>query len=114
MAPKKKRNKGIVYSTDPDFDYDSFDDNESEETPEPSKQNLKISRQRLKGNKVVTKITGFIGPEDDLKQLGKELKAKCGCGGSVKNGEVLLQGDFREKIGSELTKKGYKFKFSGG
>ena len=110
---KKKKVKGIIYSTNPDYEYD-FEEEEAADTPEPSRQNLRISVQRLKGNKLLTKVYNFVGSEEDLKVLGKHLKNKCGCGGSVKNGEILLQGDFREKIGKELSQMGYKYKFSGG
>ncbi|MEM7374268.1 MAG: translation initiation factor [Bacteroidota bacterium] len=113
MGRKNQQKRGIVYSTDPDFDYDYESEGEVE-TPEPSKQKLTIRLQRLKGNKVVTKISNFVGQEDDLKSLGKQLKGKCGCGGSVKDGEILLQGDFREKVGNALSKMGYKWKQSGG
>ena len=113
MGKKSNRKKGIVYSTDPDFDY-SYDGEEEEETPEPAKQNLRIRLQRLKGNKVVTKVCDFVGKEEDLKALGKLLKSKCGCGGSVKEGEILLQGDFRQKVGNTLTQMEYKWKQAGG
>lgn len=113
MAKKKKRNSGIVYSTDSSYNYGNDDIHESATIP-PQQQDLRISRQRLKGNKVVTRITKFIGKEDDLKDLGKLLKQKCGCGGAVKNGEILLQGDFVEKLKVELAKLGYKSKQSGG
>lgn len=113
MAKKKKNRGGIIFSTDPDFEDDFYDD-EVEETPEPSRQNLRVSRQRIKGNKVITLITGFEGADSDLKDLGKKLKSLCGCGGTVKDGEIILQGDFREKVGTELGKSGYRYKFSGG
>ena len=112
---KKKRNKydGVVYSTDPDFGYSSEEDQEEETLP-PQQQNLKIQLQRLKGNKVATIVYNFIGTEADFKDLGKRLKQKCGCGGSVKGDQILLQGDFREKIKTELGKLGYKYKQVGG
>lgn len=113
MGRKNQQKRGIVYSTDPDFDYE-FEGEEELETPEPSKQKLTIRLQRLKGNKVVTRISDFVGKEEDLKSLGKLLKGKCGCGGSVKDGEILLQGDFRQKAGAALTKLEYKWKQSGG
>lgn len=112
MAKKNKR-KGVVYSTDPDFEYDD-ELNEEAATLPPHQQDLRISLQRLKGNKVVTRIYQFVGTEDDLKALGKTLKNKCGCGGSVKDGEILLQGDFRPKVQAYLSEKGYKFKLAGG
>ena len=114
MSKKKQRRSGIVYSTDPDFEPE-FDQGEQEaETLPPQQQDLRISLQRLKGNKVVTRVYQFVGSDDDLKDLGKQLKQSCGCGGSVKNGDILLQGDFRELIGKELSKQGYKYKLSGG
>lgn len=114
MSKKKQRRSGIVYSTDPDFDPELDQDEQETETLPPSQQNLRISLQRLKGNKVVTRVYQFKGSDEDLKDLGKQLKQTCGCGGSVKDGEILLQGDFRELVGKELTKQGFKYKFSGG
>ncbi|PSK83868.1 translation initiation factor 1 [Prolixibacter denitrificans] len=116
MGKNKKKNdrQGIVYSTDDQFDYE-YNEQEEEETLPPSQQNLKImlDRKQRKG-KEVTLITGFVGAEDDLKALGKQLKSKCGVGGSVKNGEILLQGDFRDKAMQLLTNEGYKVKKAGG
>jgi len=110
---KKKRFEGVVYSTDPDY---SYEDGEMEtETLPPRQQDLRVSLNRkLKGGKVATVITGFQGSEEDLKDLGKTLKSKCGVGGSAKDGEIIVQGDQRNKIGDELKRLGYRFKFSGG
>ena len=113
MGKKNKKRSGIIYSTDPDYDYE-VDGEEEEETLPPNQQDLRITLQRLKGNKSVTKVYDFVGTEQDLKALGKELKSLCGCGGSVKNGDILLQGDFREKVKGHLSKKGYKYKQVGG
>jgi len=109
----KKRPKGIVYSTNPDYQY-SYDDQQKEETLPAGEQDLRIHLQSLKGNKKVTIIRGFVGNEDDLKDLGKNLKSSCGVGGSVKDGEILVQGDQREKVLALLIKDGYKAKKSGG
>lgn len=110
----KKKRVDIVYSTSPDFQYD-YDEEESEETLPPSKQDLRVmlDRKQRKG-KEVTLVTGFRGKNDDLKELGKELKSSCGAGGTVKNGEILVQGDFRDKILDMLHEKGYKARKAGG
>lgn len=113
MGKKKNKRSGIVYSTDPDYAYDVEQEEEVETLP-PKQQDLRITLQRLKGNKQVTKVYQFVGSEADFKQLGKDLKSLCGCGGAVKNGEILLQGDFREKVKKYLTSKGYKHKQVGG
>ncbi len=109
----KKRPKGIVYSTNPDFHYDYHRSSEVE-TSMPSEQNLRVHLQSLKGNKKVTIVRGFVGKEEDLKDLGKKLKSACGVGGSVKDGEILVQGDQRDKVMALLIKDGYKAKKSGG
>ncbi len=110
MAKKYRRAKdGIVFSTDPDF---SFEETEEEIlTLAPEKQKLKvlIDRKQRKG-KTVTLITGFIGNIDDLKDLEKKLKILCGAGGSIKDGEILIQGNFQEKIFDFLSKSAYNVK----
>ena len=113
---KKKKNKnkgGFVYSTNPDFE--PSEEEGSQETLPPNQQNLRVSldKKHRKG-KEVTLITGFIGDEEDLKDLGKSLKSKLGVGGSAKNGELIIQGDFRDEIMSMLKEKGYKVKKTGG
>lgn len=102
----------VVYSTNQDFEYDNEDNNI--ETLDAKQQKLKIWLDRRKGNKVVTIIKDFIGNEDDLKSLGKTLKSKCGAGGSVKDNEILIQGDFRDKVLDLLKNAGYGAKKAGG
>jgi translation initiation factor 1 len=111
---KKKAPKGsnIVYSTN-DAYYDDWTE-ETEETLPPAQQQLRIWLERKKGGKVTTVVKDFVGNDDDLKALGKELKSKCGTGGSVKDGEIIIQGDFRDKVLELLVKAGYKAKKSGG
>ena len=114
MAKKKKKRIDIVYSTNPDFDY-GYDDAEEQETLPPEQQNLKVflDKKQRKG-KMVTLITGFVGTESDLKDLGRMLKNKCGVGGAVKNNEILIQGAFRDKIIDILQNLDFKAKPSGG
>jgi translation initiation factor 1 len=107
-----KKNSKVVYSTNPDYSYD--EENDVIETLAADKQNLKVWLDRLKGNKVLTVVRGFKGNEEDLKELGKVLKSKCGTGGSVKNQEILIQGDFRDRVVELLIKTGYKAKKAGG
>lgn len=98
----------IVYSTNPDFKYDDGGEEEVE-TLQPARQQLRIQLdKRNRNGKSVTLITGFVGTEDDLKELGKMLKTKCGVGGSSKDGEILIQGDFRQKVCDLLLQAGYK------
>jgi len=106
MAKKKRKEwDGMLYSEE---DLDSYED---QETLNPEDQNLRIKLDSKNRNgKSVTLVTGFIGLHDDLKDLGKELKSACGVGGSVKDGEIIIQGDFREKICQILDKKGYRYK----
>lgn len=113
MAKKKKR-VDVVYSTNPNYGYD-FDNDSVEETLEPNAQNLRvlIDRKQRKG-KSVTLVEGFVGTEDDLKALGKMLKSKCGVGGSVKDGDILIQGEVRDKVMGLLKDTGYNVKRVGG
>lgn len=100
--------KNIVYSTNPNFQHEDDDDMEME-TLAPEEQELKvmIDRKQRKG-KSVTLITGFEGSDEDLQELGKALKQKCGVGGSAKNGEIIVQGENKEKIFELLLKMGYR------
>ena len=102
-----KERLNIVYSTNPDFNYQTEDEEEIE-TPEKKNQKLRVSIEKKgRGGKTVTLITGFIGREDDLKELGRTLKTKCGVGGSAKDGEIIIQGDFKQRVIELLKAEGY-------
>ncbi len=110
MSKKNKGYQGVVFSTDPDFGYIS-DDSEIQETPEPRLQDLRVQLDRKqRGGKAVTLITGFIGSQEDLQILGKKLKQNCGVGGTAKDAEIIIQGDFREKVMTLLLADGFKVK----
>ena len=105
-----KKRLGVVFSTNPDFQYEEEAD-EQPETLEPSKQNLIVSIDRKgRGGKQVTIVTGFIGTDEDLAELGRTLKVKCGVGGTAKDGEITVQGDFRDRVVTLLQDMGYKAK----
>lgn len=98
----------IVYSTNPDFKYDNGEEEEVETLDKKTAKASRFDREKKgRGGKTVTVITGFIGSEDNLKDLGKLLKTKCGVGGSVKDGEILIQGEFRQRIIDLLKAEGY-------
>lgn len=114
MSKRKNDHSSYVYSTNPDFSFEE-DNNDAAETPQPEKQLLYVSHDRkMRKGKVVTLVEGFIGSEDDLTTLGRVLKNKCGVGGSAKDGEIILQGELREKVVALLEADGYKVKRKGG
>ncbi|WP_316802238.1 translation initiation factor [Pedobacter nototheniae] len=116
MKPKKNNLSdlgGIMYSTNPEFEYE--EEVEDTITPPNQQQDFRVQLdKRNRGGKAVTLITGFKGKSEDLEVLGKMLKTKCGVGGSVKDGEILIQGDVRDKVVGILQKEGYKVKKAGG
>lgn len=111
---KNKKNRtavGVVYSTNPDYQYQYEDDCEQTETLPPSQQKLHIRMERSgRGGKTVTVVDNFIGSDDDLNELGRTLKTRCGVGGSVKDGQIIIQGDFRDRLVTILQSLGYPAK----
>lgn len=104
---KNKNRVGVVFSTNPEFNYE-YEDDGAVETLEPSKQKLTVRIDRhARGGKQVTLVTGFVGTDDDLAELGKKLKSRCGVGGTAKDGEIIIQGDFRDKVIELLQADGY-------
>jgi translation initiation factor 1 len=107
----KKITSNIVYSTNPDFESENIEDLTMSAQ---SNQNLRIHLERKRGGKILTVIRGYVGNAQNFDELARELKKSCGVGGSVKNDEILIQGNVREKVLSILTEKGYSAKLSGG
>ena len=114
MAKQKKERINVVYSTNPNYQYEEEQDDVQETLPN-NQQVLYVSiDKKQRAGKEVTLIEGFVGDEDDLKELGKLLKSKCGVGGTVKDGEILIQGNFRDKIIEILQKEKFGVKRKGG
>jgi translation initiation factor 1 len=115
MSKKNKKDNegGLVYSTNSNLQFNNFEDG-AEESLSAGEQNLRIHLDRLGGGKLLTRISGFVGSDDEIEKLGKELKQKCGGGGNVKEGNVLIQGDHRDKVLQLLLKAGYRAKKAGG
>lgn len=110
MSKKKGGNSPFVYSTNPDFN-PGEDEQEAAETLPPAQQLLRVTMEtKHRAGKTVTLITGFVGKDEDMESLGKQLKNHCGTGGSAKDGEIILQGDHREKVKAWLKKNGYPCK----
>lgn len=110
MKNEKKNRIDVVYSTNPNFSYE-YDQEEEMDTLAPEKQNLRVTLDtKQRKGKIVTIVQGFIGTEDDLKELSKLLKNKCGVGGSVKDGEIIIQGGIKEKILTILKDNKYRAK----
>lgn len=103
-----KERLNVVYSTNPNFQYEIEEEEEVELLPK-NQQKLRVKLDRKnRGGKTVTLVTGFVGPEDELKALGKILKGKLGVGGAAKDGEILIQGEFKERVIEILLKEGYR------
>lgn len=110
---KKESEGGLMYSTNSNLQFNNDDDDE-QETLSAGEQNLRIHLDRLGGGKLLTRVSGFMGTDEEIEKLGKELKQKCGVGGNVKDGNVLVQGDHRDKVLQILLKAGYRAKKAGG
>lgn len=109
----KKAKQNILYSTNPDFNFEQ--EHDAQETLPPQQQQLRVLLdKKQRGGKKVTLVNGFVGQQSDLAQLGKKLKSACGVGGTAKDGQILIQGDFRERVMELLLEAGYKAKKSGG
>jgi translation initiation factor 1 len=109
MTKKKPKDReGVVYSTNPEFEYNYEQEQETETLPAAQQSLRLLLDKKARAGKQVTLITGFIGKEDDLKELAKVIKTKCSVGGAVKDGEIIIQGDFREKASIILKSLNYK------
>lgn len=105
----KKNKIGVVYSTNPDYQYEYEGDNEPVDTLPPGQQKPHVRMERSgRGGKTVTVVDNFVGTDNDLNALGRTLKTKCGVGGSVKDGQIIIQGDFRDRITTLLKEMGYR------
>lgn len=114
MSNDWKARLGMVYSTNPDFQYQIREEVETE-TLSPAQQDLRVWLDRKqRGGKTVTLVKGFVGGDDDLTELARMLKSKCGVGGAAKEGEIIIQGDHRDRVVELLIKAGYKAKKAGG
>lgn len=113
MTSDWKARLGMVYSTDPDYEYDT-DAEPEPETLAPERQELRVWLDRKqRGGKVVTLVRGFVGRDDDLQALARLLKTRCGVGGAAKEGEIIIQGDHRDRVVDLLTRSGYRCKKAG-
>ncbi len=113
MSNDWKSRLGMVYSTNPDYVFEDSSDS-GEPVLSSSRQDLRVWLDRRKGGKVATVVRGFRGSPEELRTLGASLKAKCGVGGTAKDGEILIQGDFRDRVVALLQEEGYKVKKAGG
>jgi len=112
MVKNKKNKKGVMYSTNSDFEFEY--ENQAMETLSNNEQCLKVCIDKHRAGKIAVIIKDFVGNTEDLKALGKLLKTKCGVGGSAKNGEIIIQGNVREKVMEILEKEEYNYKRVGG
>ncbi|MEC7863610.1 MAG: translation initiation factor [Bacteroidota bacterium] len=109
---KKKKKKGVMYSTNPNFKFEY--ENDQKKTLQPQEQNLKVCIDKHRAGKIAVIIKDFIGSTDNLNSLSKILKVKCGVGGTAKNGEIIIQGNVRDKVIGILEEEGYNYKRVGG
>jgi translation initiation factor 1 len=112
MVKNKKNKNGVIYSTNPDFEFEY--ENQKMQTLSNNKQHLKVCIDKHRAGKIAIIIKDFAGNTEDLNALGKLLKTKCGVGGSTKNGEIIIQGDVRDKVMEILEKEEYNYKRVGG